>query len=86
MGGKAPRDHFGYPTRRAYRDAKDGVGYDSFRTGLSFRQAKRMMHVGGDDPSRWKYHRRPGVLGFMRGLKQQLWQQVLEARENGDAI
>ena len=81
MGRKARRDHFGYPTRRAYRDAKHGDGYDSFRTGLTFAQAHRMMHVGGDDPARWKYHRRHGVLGFMHDLKQQLWEQVLEARE-----
>lgn len=68
-------------TRRQFRDAKYGQGYDAFRTGLTFEDAIDLMHVGGDDSSRWRYHRRRGVLGFLHGLKQQLWQQVLDARE-----
>lgn len=50
--------------------------YDRFRTGLTFAEAKRMLHVGGEDPSRWRYHRRGTVLGFLHQLKLELWRRA----------
>lgn len=69
------------PSRREYRDAKDGHGYDGFRTGLQYGEVRAMMYSSSDDPREWRYRRRHTVLGFWRQLKLQLWQQVLEARE-----
>lgn len=66
-------------TRRQYRDSKYGEGYDAFRIGLTFRQARRMMFVHTDESTEWRYKRRGSVLGFMFQLKQQMWHYKLDA-------
>jgi len=62
--------------------AKAGDGpltYDQFRTGLTFREVRRMLWVDNQDPSTWRYKRRRTVLGFWHQLKQQLWAQYQDA-------
>lgn len=49
--------------------------YDEFRTGLTFREVRSMMRVGGDDSSRWRQLRRHSVLGFWRELKLAMWHE-----------
>lgn len=64
------------------RRAKAGDGpltYDEFRTGLTFREVRRMLWVNNDDPATWRYKRRRTVLGFWHQLKLQLWNQYLDA-------
>jgi len=56
----------------------DGT-YETFRTGLTFREVRRMLWVDNPDPRTWRYARRRTVLGFWRQLKQQLWAQYLDA-------
>lgn len=85
VGGKAPRDHFGYPTRRAYRDAKYGEGYDQFRCGISWQTSRQMMWSGGPTEE-WRYKRRGGILGNMHQIKQREWQRYLDAREAMEEI
>ena len=48
-------------------------GYDAFRTGITFREARRMLWVHDDDRTRWRHKRRHTVLGFMHELKLMLW-------------
>jgi hypothetical protein len=55
-------------------------GYDTFRTGLTFREVKRMMFDNHEDRSRWKYKRRGTVLGLWHELKLQLYHQALDER------
>lgn len=55
--------------------------YEQFRTGLTFREVRRMLWVHSDDPRDWKYKRRRTVLGFWRQLKLQLWAQYQDAIE-----
>jgi hypothetical protein len=55
-------------------------GYDEFRTGLSFRDVKRMLYVHNADSSKWRYRRRGTVLGFHHALKLQLYYQAIDAR------
>lgn len=50
-----------------------GDCYDAFRTGLTFREVRRMMWVGDHDPKSWRSKRRPAVLGFWRELKIGMW-------------
>lgn len=57
-----------------------GREYDAFRTGLSFRDVKRMLYVHSADSSTWRYRRRGTVLGFHHALKLQLWAQAQEER------
>lgn len=51
-----------------------GIEYDDFRTGLTFREVRRMMFTGAADPCDWRHKRRRSVLGFWHELKTQLWQ------------
>jgi hypothetical protein len=67
--------------RRASRDAKNGRGYASFQTGLDFATVRSFLWAVEEDPTKWRYKRRNTVLGLWREMKQQLWQQHLEARE-----
>lgn len=55
-------------------------GYDEFRTGLTFREVKRMMFDNHTDRSRWKYKRRHTVLGAWHELKLQFYFQALDER------
>jgi hypothetical protein len=55
-------------------------GYDEFRTGLTFRDVKRMLYVHNADSSKWRYRRRGTVLGFHHALKLQLYYQMADAR------
>lgn len=61
-------------------------GYDKFRTGLSFRDVKRMLWVHTEDPTTWRYRRRRTVLGFWHSLKLQLYYQVREEQREGRAV
>jgi hypothetical protein len=67
------------PSRREYRDSRYGAGYDAFRTGLTFRQARRMLWAPEHDPKRWRPKSRRDVLGFMHELKLQFWAQYQDA-------
>lgn len=55
------------------------MDYDSFRTGLTFREVRQMPWVHSDDPRDWRYKRRRTVLGFWRQLKLQMFAQYLDA-------
>lgn len=55
------------------------MDYDSFRTGLTFREVRQMLWVHSDDPRDWRYKRRRTVLGFWHQLKLQLWAQYQDA-------
>jgi len=55
------------------------VTYAEFRTGLSYRDVYQMLWSGSDDPRTWRYKGRHTVLGLWHQLKQQLWQQYLDA-------
>lgn len=54
-------------------DCVCGQRYDEFRTGLTFRQVRRMMYVSSPDPRDWLNRRRRGVLGFWHQLKRELY-------------
>jgi hypothetical protein len=56
--------------------------YQRFRTGLSYRDVYAMLWVHDPDPKRWKYKRRHTILGFWHQLKKQLWEQMLDEKEN----
>lgn len=47
--------------------------YNRFSTGLTFAEVKQLMKSNSDDPRRWRYRRRPGVLGYWRQLKTGYW-------------
>lgn len=70
-------------SRRAYREARYGAGYESFTTGLSYRAVVRMMRGTPcrKNPNRLRSLSRRAVLGFWHEIKLQLWEQVLEARD-----
>lgn len=51
--------------------------YDEVRTGLTFREVRRMLWVHSDDPRDWKYKRRGTVLGLWRSIKLGLWDRYL---------
>lgn len=72
----------GDQTRRQYRDAKDGPGYDAFRTGLSFKAVRQMFWSGSPDSKDWRYKRRGTVLGAWRELKLQLYHQMMDQLED----
>jgi hypothetical protein len=55
------------------------VTYAEFRTGLTFRDVRQMLWSGSDDPRTWRYKGRHTVLGFWHQLKQQLYEQYLDA-------
>lgn len=55
--------------------------YESFRTGLSYRDVYAMLWSGSDDPRDWRYKGRHTVLGLWHQLKLQLWEQYLDAAE-----
>lgn len=57
------------------------VGYDEFRTGLTYRDVWEMLRDDSEDPSRWKHKSRGTVLGLWHELKLQMWQQMLDAAE-----
>lgn len=59
--------------------ARNGLpGYDEFRTGLTFREVKRLMFDNHEDRARWKYKRRRTVLGAWHELKLQLYHQAID--------
>jgi len=60
-----------------------GLEYDDFKTGESFGSIKDSMFVASEDPSRWKYKRRHGVLGRWHDLKQELWRNHIDFHEEG---
>ncbi len=51
-------------------------GYDDFRTGLTFKEVKRMMFDNHENKARWKYKRRNTVLGYWHALKLEMWAEV----------
>lgn len=51
------------------------ITYQQFRTGVTFADAKRMLWSNSEDRSQWKHSRRGSVLGYMRALKLQLWEE-----------
>lgn len=60
-----------------------GMEYDDFRTGETFATIKESMYVSSEDPTRWKYKRRHGVLGRWHDLKQELWRSHIDFHEQG---
>jgi hypothetical protein len=68
------------PRRKRKPKAFDGT-YETFRTGLTFREVRRVLWVNNDDRSTWRYKRRRTVLGFWHQLKLQLWAQYLDAQD-----
>jgi hypothetical protein len=49
-------------------------GYDSFRTGLTFRDVYQMLVSPSDDRSDWRQKSRRTVLGKWHEIKMQLWE------------
>lgn len=65
-------------SRRTPRPCVCGGTYEEHRTGLTFRDVRRMM-FDQDDPNRqgwWRQKRRRSVLGFWRELKIHMWDQM----------
>jgi hypothetical protein len=58
------------------------LDYDSFRTGLRYRDVYAMLWSGDPDPSTWRYKRRRTVLGHWRQIKQQLYAEYLDRFES----
>ena len=55
-----------------------GCTYEEHRTGLTFRDVRRMM-FDQEDPNRpgwWRQKRRRSVLGLWRELKIHMWYQM----------
>lgn len=55
-----------------------GCTYEQHRTGLTFRDVRRLM-INQEDPNRpgwWRQKRRHCVLGYWRELKIHLWHSV----------
>jgi hypothetical protein len=69
-----------YGKNRNMRCDGCGLGYDDFRTGLSFTDIRRMIISIGTDrkTQRTKYGRRHGVLGYHFELKQLMWRQHVD--------
>ena len=65
------------------RSAQPRLSYEAFRTGLTFREVRRMLWVHSDDPRDWKYKRRKTVLGLWRSIKLGLWDRYLAESEGG---
>lgn len=59
--------------RRTPAPCSCGAIYDDFRTGLTFAEVQKMMHVHTDDVTQWRYKRRNSVLGYWRSLKIMMW-------------
>jgi hypothetical protein len=57
-------------------------GYDRFRTGLTFREVRRMLWSHSDDKATWGNVTRATVLGHWHELKLQLWEQMQDARRD----
>jgi hypothetical protein len=53
-------------------------GYDSFRTGLSYRAVWEMLRNESDDPREWKYKSRGVILGMWHEIKLQLYYQAID--------
>lgn len=53
------------------------LGYDSFRTGMSFTEVRRSIIAIGTDrkTGKTKYGRRSGVLGLWHEWKKMMWEQ-----------
>lgn len=59
------------PSRRIPTPCACGARYEDFRTGLRFRDVRRMLWdiPDRDRPGWWRQKRRSSVLGFWRELK-----------------
>jgi hypothetical protein len=55
------------------------LGYDDFRTGLTYRDVWQMLYDESDDSANWKYKRRGTVLGMWHELKLQMYAQAIDA-------
>jgi hypothetical protein len=60
---------------------KSLVPYDDFRTGLTFREVRRMLWSPSTDSSTWRHKRRGTVLGLWRQIKREMYERY--ANENG---
>lgn len=58
-----------------------GLQYGDIKTGLSYMDVYDMMHIPSDDPKRWRFRHRNGVLGQWHAIKLQLWAEHLIACE-----
>lgn len=58
----------------------DQIGYEEFRTGLTYRQVYQMLWSPSDDPRQWRYKRRGTVLGFWHEIKEQLYARYIDER------
>jgi hypothetical protein len=59
------------------------IGYDEFRTGLTYHEVWEMLRNDDDDSKVWRYKSRGVILGMWHELKMQLYQQYLDAYEGG---
>ena len=57
------------------------VEYDAFRTGLTYRDVRRMLWSPSTDPTTWRYKRRHTVLGVWRSLKLAMYDEYLARNE-----
>ena len=62
------------------------VGYDRFRTGLSFSAVSSMLRVASDEPSEWRQKSRGCVLGLWHSLKMALYVQSCEVLARGPEV
>ena len=57
----------------------DLLGYDKFRTGLTYQAVWEMLRNESEDTKDWKYKSRGVVLGMWHELKLQLYHQAIDA-------
>lgn len=50
--------------------------YDSFRTGLTFKEVRRMLWSNSDDPTDWPHVTRHTVLGKWRQIKKEMYHEA----------
>lgn len=55
--------------------------YDAFRTGLTYREVRRMLWVHDNDRSRWRHKRRGTVLGLWHEIKLSLYAQMQDDQQ-----
>lgn len=59
-----------------YGKRHDLPGYDTFRTGLSYRAVWEMLKDESEDSADWRYKSRGVILGMWHELKMQMYLQA----------
>jgi hypothetical protein len=65
------------PSTFGARHAGFGPEYDRFRTGLSYKEVRKMLWSGNPDSGKWRYKRRGTVLGMWHQMKKEMWNEAV---------